>query len=302
MTAMLPPYLTGADLDAIVRRGLAEDVGPGDVTTEATIPPGTLAEAGFLAKATGVVAGLAVVDRVFQAVDPGVSVTWTLRDGDRVRSGQRFGSVNGPARALLSGERLALNLLQRMSGIATATRAMVDAIGPHPTRLLDTRKTVPGLRGLDKWAVLLGGGHNHRIGLYDQILVKDNHIAACGGVREAIRAANAYRASTDRRDLAIEIEVRTPEELEAVLDAGAVDIILLDNMVDRRPDGSVDTTRLADAVRRVGGRFRTEASGTVTLDTVAAIAATGVTYVSSGALTHSVTALDISLEMALVVR
>lgn len=299
---MLPSYLTEAELDAVVRRGLAEDLGSGDVTTEATIPSRTRAEAVFVSKADGVLAGTVMVDHVFRSVDPDVSIAWEARDGDRITEGQILGSVGGRARALLTAERLALNVLQRMSGIATATRAMVDAIGSRPTRLLDTRKTVPGLRVLDKWAVLLGGGHNHRIGLYDQILIKDNHIAACGGVQEAIRAANAYRAESGRRALRIEIEVRTDEELRDVLSAGSVDVVLLDNMVDRRADGSVDTSRLADAVRRVAGRFETEASGTVTLETVGAIAETGVDAVSAGSLTHSVRALDISLEMTLAVR
>jgi nicotinate-nucleotide pyrophosphorylase (carboxylating) len=299
---MLPPYLTDVELDDLVRRALAEDIGSGDVTTRATIPPEALAEAEFLAKSPGIVAGIEVARRVFRALDGGVSLSWTVDDGARVKPGLRFGAVAGPARALLSGERVALNLLQRMSGIATATRAMVDAIGDRPTRLLDTRKTVPGLRALDKWAVLLGGGHNHRIGLYDQLLVKDNHIAACGGVREAIRAANAFRAESDRRDLVLEIEVRTLDELDEVLDCGAVDVILLDNMASATPDGTIDTSRLAEAVRRVGGRFRTEASGNVSIATVGAIAATGVQAVSSGALTHSVTALDISLEMSLAMR
>jgi nicotinate-nucleotide pyrophosphorylase (carboxylating) len=299
---MLPPYLTDVELDDFVRRALAEDIGSGDVTTRATIPAEALAEAEFLAKSPGIVAGIEVVKRVFRALDGGISLSWTVEDGDRVEPGQRFGTVAGPAHALLSGERVALNLLQRMSGIATATRGMVDAIGDRPTRLLDTRKTVPGLRALDKWAVLLGGGHNHRIGLYDQVLVKDNHIAACGGIREAIRAANAFRAESDRRDLVLEIEVRTLDELDEALDCGAVDVILLDNMVRAAPGGTIDTTLLAEAVRRVGGRFRTEASGNVSIATVGAIAATGVEAVSSGALTHSVTALDISLEMSLAVR
>lgn len=296
---MIPSYLTDNELDALVRRGLAEDIGAGDVTTHATIPLHATAEAVFLAKASGVIAGLEVASRVFAALDVGTSIAWSVDDGDPVRPGQRFGRISGPAHALLSGERLALNLLQRMSGIATATRGMVNAIGDHPARLLDTRKTVPGLRALDKWAVLLGGGHNHRIGLYDQILVKDNHIAACGGIPEAIRAANAYRSGYGLQDLEIEIEVRTLEELDEVLACGTVDIILLDNMVSRGADGAVDTTLLVEAVERVAGRFRTEASGNVSLETVGAIARTGVWAVSSGALTHSVTALDISLEVNL---
>lgn len=295
----LPPYLDTAELDALVARCLAEDVGPGDVTSLATVAPDTRAEAVFLAKADGILAGTFVAERVFAAVDASVRVTWLAADGQAIRQGEPFGRLEGPARALLTGERLALNFLQRMSGIATATRAFVDAIGPLPTRLLDTRKTVPGMRVLDKWAVLLGGGTNHRVGLWDLVLIKDNHIAAAGGVAEAIRAARAWRVANGREDLAIELEVRTAAELAEALGTGGVDILLLDNMVAGAPDGSVDTSRLAEAVRAVGGRFRTEASGNVRLDTVAAIARTGVDFVSVGALTHSVRALDLSLDITL---
>ena len=193
MSAPLPPYVTDAYLDDLIGRALAEDVGPGDVTTEATVPADLRAEAHFLAKADGVAAGLYVAERVFAAVDPGVTVTWTVADGAHVARGTVFGTVRGRARSLLTAERLALNLMQRMSGVATATRRMVEAIRPHRTRLLDTRKTAPGLRLLDKWAVRLGGGENHRIGLYDMILVKDNHIDAAGGIAPALAAARRYR-------------------------------------------------------------------------------------------------------------
>lgn len=297
---MLPPYLTQADLDALITRSLAEDVGAGDVTTEATIPEATRAEARFLAKEVGVLAGLAVAERVFRQVDSAVAVRWTQQDGDAVAAGTVFGTVEGPARSLLTVERLALNLLQRMSGIATATRAMAEAA--RPARILDTRKTAPGLRPLDKWAVLLGGGRNHRIGLYDLILIKDNHIAASGGVREALRAARRYQAEHER-DLKIEIETRTLGEVREVMEEhdqhGGVDFILLDNMVDVRSDGAVDAERLRQAVALVDGRIATEASGNVTLETVPAIAATGVDFISSGALTHSVKALDLSLKIQL---
>ena len=175
---------------------------------------------------------------------------------------------------------------------------MVEATHPHPARILDTRKTAPGLRLLDKWAVRLGGGENHRLGLYDMILIKDNHIAAVGGVRAAIEAARRFREDGPQ-DLRIEIEARTLDEVRAVLDTGGVDVILLDNMVDVQPDGTLDTARLRAAVALIDGRITTEASGNVRLETVPAIAATGVDYISSGALTHSVTALDISLTIAL---
>lgn len=295
---MLPPYLTDADLDALIARALAEDVGDGDVTTLATIGPDVAAEGRFLAKADGVLAGLAVAERVFRHVDESVEVAWRAADGDAVAAGTVFGTVRGPARSLLTGERLALNLLQRMSGIATLTRRMVDAARPHPTRVLDTRKTAPGLRHLDKWAVRLGGGTNHRVGLYDLILIKDNHIAAAGGVGPAVAAAQRWR-DEHRPGLEIEVEARTLDEVRAVLDAGGVDYLLLDNMVKVAGDGAVDTSMLADAVALVDGRIATEASGNVTLATVPAIAATGVDALSCGALTHSVTALDVSLKIQL---
>lgn len=283
-------------IDALIERALAEDIGPGDVTTLATVPSGQLAEAYFLAKEDGVLAGLAVAERIFAALSPQIALTWSAADGDPVRAGTRFGTAEGPARAILTGERLALNLMQRMSGIATATRRMVDAAAGGAT-ILDTRKTAPGLRAFDKWAVRLGGGQNHRTGLYDMLLVKDNHIAAAGGVREAVEAARTYRAAHDP-SLLLEVETRTLDEVDELLTVGGVDRVLLDNMV--RLDGNdVDVSMLAEAVRRVGGAFETEASGNVTLATVPAIAATGVDYVSSGALTHSVKALDLSLKIEL---
>ena len=295
---MLPSYLTDADLDALIHRALREDVGPGDVTTLATVDAETTATARLLAKADGVLAGLYVARRVFLLLDPSLEVTWHLKDGDAVTADTEVGRIAGRARSILTAERLALNLLQRMSGVATATARLVSAVRPHPTKILDTRKTAPGLRALDKWAVRLGGGTNHRIGLYDQILIKDNHIAAAGGIAAAIDAAQAYRAE-HAVDLPVEIETRTLDEVRAVLDAGGVDIVLLDNMVVRTPDGAIDTSMLEDAVRLIDGRFATEASGMITEATAGAVAATGVGALSSGALTHSVQALDLSLVIVL---
>ncbi len=297
---MLPiPDDVAADLDALIARALAEDVGAGDVTTQATIPEGTRATATFLLKESGVVAGLAVAERVFDAVDPALAVTWTAGDGDRVEAGTTFGTVEGRARSILTAERLALNLMQRMGGIATAAARMAQAA--RPATVLDTRKTAPGLRALDKWAVRLGGARNHRAGLFDMVLVKDNHIAAAGGIRQAIDAVGAHAQETGR-ELPVEVEARTLDEVDAVLAAVAggarVDRILLDNMA-RRTDDGLDVSMLAQAVERVGGRVQTEASGNVTLDTVPTIAATGVDLISSGALTHSVTALDVSLKVDL---
>ena len=297
---MLPlPDAVSADLDALIDRALAEDVGTGDVTTEATIPEGTQATARFLLKQDGVVAGLAVAERVFAAVDPDLEVGWTAQDGDRLEKGTVFGTVRGRARSILVAERLALNLMQRMGGIATAAWRMAEAA--KPATVLDTRKTAPGMRQLDKWAVALGGAANHRVGLYDMVLVKDNHIAAAGGIRQAIEAVGRHAAATGL-DVPVEVEARTLDEVDAVLAAVAggarVDRVLLDNMAVRT-DRGLDVSRLARAVERVGGRVQTEASGNVTLDTVPAIAATGVDFISSGALTHSVTALDVSLKVGL---
>ena len=294
---MLPlPHDVAADLPELLVRALAEDVGAGDVTTEATVGPGVQATGRFLVKEDGVVAGLAVAERVFAAVDPDLVLAWSAGDGDAVRAGTTVGTVRGAARSILVGERLALNLVQRMSGIATAARAYAEAAAPAV--VLDTRKTAPGLRLLDKLAVRLGGGHNHRVGLFDRVLVKDNHIEAAGGVREALAAVTAHVPD----GVPVEIEARTLDEVDAVLAARAdglrVDTVLLDNMA-RPAGGTTDVSVLAEAVRRVGGRLATEASGNVTLATVGAIGATGVDFVSVGALTHSVRALDVSLKIRL---
>lgn len=288
------PDLTA--IDDLIRRALAEDLGDGDVTSLATISENQPANARFVVKEDGVVSGLLIAERVLAIVDERISCSWTVADGESVRRGTTIGTVTGPARGILGGERLALNLMQRMSGISTATRAMARAAAP--AKILDTRKTAPGLRLVDKWAVRLGGGQNHRHGLYDMILIKDNHIAAAGGIREAIARARQYR---QRRglDVLIEVETRTLEEVDLAVDEGGIDWILLDNMVRLHGDGFVDVSMLNEAVSRVGGRFKTEASGNVTLETVRAIAATGVDYISSGALTHSVSALDISLKIDL---
>lgn len=287
----LPDYLPEALLASDIARWLAEDVGTGDVTTRATIPATTEATATFKAKTSGVLAGAEAARRVFAAVDPNLSVDFTSGDGDAVSAGVALGSVTGLAGPILVGERLALNILQRMSGIATATRRMVDAVAPYRARILDTRKTAPGLRLLDKWAVMIGGGTNHRIGLYDMILIKDNHADACGGLRNAIDRAAAHRARENSR-LEIEVETRNLDEVRIAATHPAVDRILLDNMTS-----GLDASILARAVELIAGRKRTEASGNVTLETVGTIAATGVDYISVGALTHSVMAMDISLEI-----
>jgi len=291
------------EIDAIVERALREDVQTGDVTSEATIRPETTAIARFLVKEDGVLSGVVPATRAFELIDPDVEVAWSVSDGSRVRKGDHIGTVSGSARAILTSERTALNLLQRMSGIATLTSEMAAEARPYGARILDTRKTAPGLRMLDKLAVLHGGGTNHRIGLFDMILIKDNHIAAAGSIQLALERARQFRSRQTERNLQIEIEARTLDEVAEVVafwNAHAVpDRILLDNMARRNEHGAVDTTMLAEAVGIIAGRIETEASGNVELGTVAAIATTGVNYISSGALTHSVKALDVSLEIEL---
>jgi len=277
------PPLESQQIDRIIANALAEDIGDGDVTTLNTVPADTILHGVFLAKEAGIVAGLEVVRRVFQQLDPAVEVAFDVADGDRVEARQVFGVVRGPGRALLTGERVALNFLQRMSGIATLTRRTVDSVAGTQAVILDTRKTAPGLRLLDKWAVRLGGGQNHRLGLYDMAMIKDNHIAAVGGIAEAVRRVR----EGDPLGRPIEVEVTTLEQLREAL-AQPIDRILLDNM---------SLEQMREAVQTAAGRIPLEASGNVNLDTVAAIAATGVDFISSGALTHSVRALDISLDI-----
>lgn len=280
-------------LARVIAAALREDVGTGDLTSDATLPADARSEAFFLAKADGIVAGLEVARRVFEALDPDAEVSFEVEDGMPVARGRRFGHVVAHARALLTAERTALNLLQRMSGIATATRRYVDAVAAVPTAravILDTRKTAPGLRLLDKWAVRLGGGQNHRTGLYDMALIKDNHIAAVGSIAEAVRRVRAY----DQHARPIEVEVTNLQQLEQAL-LLHVDRILLDNMA---PPLMAEAVAIAHrAAAGSGRRIPLEASGNVNLETVAAIAAAGVDYISIGALTHSVTALDISLDI-----
>lgn len=290
-------------IDVIVRRALEEDVGDGDVTSLATVGATAVTSGRFVAKEGGVLSGTGPGSRAFKLVDPSISVHWSRKDGDVVTAGEHIGLVTGNARAILTAERTALNLLQRMSGIATMTARMVAEAKPFGARILDTRKTAPGLRILDKAAVADGGGVNHRFGLHDMILIKDNHIVASGSTRSALDAATEFRNRFASKKLLIEIEARSLVEVREIAayqeEYGAPDRILLDNMVRRDPDGRIDTSMLREAVALIAGRIETEASGNVELATVEAIAATGVDFISSGALTHSVSALDISLELSL---
>ncbi len=265
----------------IVKRALAEDIGTGDITTDLTVPKEAELTGRFIAKSAGVVAGWDVVKATFRLLDTKVNVFQSVSDGADVKAGDSIGTITGPGRAILTGERVALNFFQRMSGIATVTRQFVEAAAGTRTMILDTRKTVPGLRSLDKMAVRIGGGSNHRAGLYDMVLIKDNHIAQAGGITEAVRRVRSNATAS----LKIEVEVRTLEELEEALGLG-LDRILLDNM---------ETYMIRRAVKLVAGRVPLEASGNMNLRRVAAVAASGVDFISVGALTHSVCAMDISL-------
>jgi nicotinate-nucleotide pyrophosphorylase (carboxylating) len=265
----------------IVRRALAEDLGPGDITTEATVDARQRARGVFVVKADCVLAGLDVAGETFRQVDPTVEVSFRRQDGDRCRPGDEIGEVSGPARALLIGERTALNFLQRLSGIATRTRAFVEAAAGGLV-VLDTRKTTPTLRALEKHAVAVGGGTNHRFGLFDAILIKDNHVRLAGGVEAAIR-----RVRTASPTFPVEVEAQSLAEVDAAVRAGA-EIILADNMSD---------DQIRETVRRVNGRAAVEVSGGVTLERMRALTALGADRVSVGALTHSAPAVDISFEI-----
>ena len=270
-----------AHLDEALRAWLLEDLGPGDLTSSLLVPEALEGEAVVLAKEAGVVAGLPVAGRVFALADPKVAFTPLVAEGALVARGQEVARVAGPLRGILAGERLALNLLQRLSGIATLTRAYVEALKGTRAQVLDTRKTTPGLRALEKYAVRVGGGRNHRFGLFDGILIKENHVRAAGGVGEAVRRAKAGAPHY----LKVEVEVTSLEELEEALEAGA-DLILLDNF---------PLEAIRQAVRRVGGRVPLEASGNMTLERAKEAAEAGVDFISVGALTHSARALDLSL-------
>lgn len=273
-------------INRFIINALAEDVGDGDHTSLATIPTGTFGKARLLVKDTGTIAGVELALKIFSQVDDTLQVEVLIADGAPVKPGDIVLNVSGSSQSILKAERLVLNCMQRMSGIATKTRHIVDLLKGTNTQVLDTRKTTPGMRYLEKWAVRIGGGVNHRFGLYDMILIKDNHVDYAGGIQYAIENTHQYLGGINKK-LAIEIEVRNMEELEQVLAAGGVDRILLDNF---------SLTDLKQAVDVVQGRFITEASGGITEDTVRDYAACGVDYVSLGELTHSIKSLDLSLK------
>lgn len=270
-------------LDRIINNALEEDIFRGDLTSMLTIRRDSRSKALVKVKSPGVICGLEVAKRVFELVDPTMIFTQTVEEGSQVKAGDIAAKLEGATETLLAGERTALNFLQRMSGIATVTRAFCDRINGTKAKIIDTRKTVPGLRLLDKYSVVGGGGTNHRYGLSDGILIKDNHIKAAGGIANAMKAVKGKVPHT----LKVEIEVSSLEELSEALEAGA-DIIMLDNMT---------IAEMNNAVQLVGGRAVIEASGNVSLENVYEIAATGVDLISVGALTHSVKAMDISMKI-----
>ncbi|WP_299285695.1 carboxylating nicotinate-nucleotide diphosphorylase [uncultured Mucilaginibacter sp.] len=269
-----------------INQALAEDVGDGDHTSLATIPAEAQGKAKLLVKEAGVLAGVDLALQIFTTVDPELKVDVLLKDGAHIQPGDIVLYAEGRAQSILKAERLVLNCMQRMSGIATKTNQIIQLVKDSGVKLLDTRKTTPGMRYLEKWAVRIGGGVNHRFGLYDMILIKDNHVDYAGGIKQAIKEARQYLINHNRK-LQIEIEVRNLKELQEVIDEGGADRILLDNF-------SID--QLKEAVKLVNKRFITEASGGITLENIAEYATTGVDYISSGALTHSVKSLDLSLK------
>jgi nicotinate-nucleotide pyrophosphorylase (carboxylating) len=270
-------------VDEVVRRALSEDVGTGDITTLLTVPDGLEAVGDFIATQPGVLAGMPVVERVFYWVNPTVRLERMVKEGQHFEAGAVLAQVRGEARALLTAERVALNFLQRLSGIATLTARFVETVRDLPVRICDTRKTTPGLRYLERYAVRVGGGYNHRFGLYDAVLIKDNHLAVCGGIAQAVHRVRRVLPHT----MKVEVECATLQQVQEALEAG-VDVILLDNMT---------LEELRESVRIAKGRAFLEASGGVRLDTVRRIAETGIDAISVGALTHSAPAIDIKLEL-----
>ncbi len=280
---MEPVNMNAQELESaqtLIDLAIREDVGTGDITTDNLVPSGMQKQAYMVAKAEGVIAGLEVAEMVFRRFDPELAWNPLVRDGEHVKKGDRIVEFSASYRALLTGERTALNFLQRMSGIATAAREYVTMLEGYHTQILDTRKTLPGFRLLDKYAVKAGGAVNHRIGLYDMVMIKDNHIAVAGGITKAVEAIRPHL----KQGILIEVETTTLEEVAEALAAGA-DIIMLDNM---------DNETMAKAVALIGDRAKSEASGNMSAGRLAGVALTGVDYISVGALTHSVKALDIS--------
>ncbi|MCS7019496.1 MAG: carboxylating nicotinate-nucleotide diphosphorylase [Cytophagales bacterium] len=286
---MIPPYVTPHALDRLISTAFEEDLGTGpcsgDHSSLSAVPADAKGKARLLVKSEGILAGVALAQIIFSRVGD-VQMTPLMQDGSAIRPGDIAFVVQGNARAILKAERLVLNCMQRMSGIATQTRRAVQMIKGYKARILDTRKTTPNFRILEKWATFIGGATNHRFGLYDMIMLKDNHIDYAGGITNAVKAAQAYRREKGL-PIKIEVETRSLNEVEEVLQVGGVDVIMLDNM---------DVPTMQQAVQLIGGRCQTEASGGITLEELPQIAATGVDFISMGALTHSAKILDLSLK------
>lgn len=280
------PLFTSQECVDFIHRSLKEDIGSGDHSSLASIPQGTQGKAHMLIKEDGVLAGVELAYSIFKQVDESLEVEIVLQDGAKVKKGDIALRVKGSTHSILKSERLVLNLAQRLSGIATIANKIVSLIEGTNTKILDTRKTTPGLRFLEKWAVTVGGAYNHRIGLYDMIMLKDNHVDYAGGIQQAIQRTQKYLAE-NQLDLKIEVETRNINEVKEVINAGGVNRIMLDNF---SPD------EIREALALIDGKFETEASGGVTIETVREYAETGVDYISIGALTHSVKSMDISLK------
>ena len=280
------PYLSSEKIHEFIRQALLEDVGPGDHSTLGSIPKNLTGQAQLLIKESGIIAGIELAEMIFHQFDPTLHIEKLLKDGDPVNPGDIGLRVNGSAASILTTERLVLNCLQRMSGIATKTHQLSEMISHTKTRLMDTRKTTPNFRMIEKWAVVLGGGLNHRFALYDMVMLKDNHIDFAGGISNAINNVKRY-LEAENLNLKIEVETRNLKEVEEVLTVGGIDYIMLDNM---------DFETMRKAVSMVDGKYPLEASGGITEETLKDVAECGVDYISVGALTHHVKSMDISLK------
>ena len=273
-------------IDEIIKNALIEDIGDGDHSSLSCVPENGVGVAKLIVKGEGIIAGVELAERIFKLYDKNLIIDIFIKDGSKVKFGDIAFEVKGSSRSILATERLVLNFMQRMSGIASETSKMIEIVDGTNVKLLDTRKTTPGIRYMEKWAVRIGGGHNHRFALYDMIMLKDNHIDYSGGIKPAIEKANQYLVSTGR-DLKIEVEVRNEAELKEVLEIGKVDRIMLDNFTPERIKAVIDT---------IPKEIETEASGGITSDTIRSFAETGVDYISVGALTHSFKSMDMSLK------
>lgn len=283
---MKPYYVTTRYIDSFIEQAVAEDIGEGDHSSLSTIPSDLQGRASLKIKQDGIIAGLEFAHDIFNKIDPKLEMSLYKKDGDRVKVGEIAFELKGPVRSILGAERLVLNCMQRMSGIATYTKYLCELIEGTNAEILDTRKTTPNLRPLEKWAVTIGGGTNHRFALYDMIMLKDNHIDYSGGISNALNSANAYLKQTGKQ-IKIEIETRTLAEVKEVLNTGGADVIMLDNM---------GPETMKEAISIIGGKMKTEASGGITEENIIEMAQTGVDYISIGALTHSVKSLDMSLK------